>query len=132
VLGDVAREALDGAMCMRKPGAALTSMMPPPFSESGCVRSGATTSMPATSNPTMRAMRSKSETLNGMNVVRAVNRGSAGGDVRGRFEIEHLTGGHDGVERVAARSEQLRGLRVNFDQSQNVLMAVAAARSRFV
>jgi hypothetical protein len=40
-----------GSVCMRKPGAALTSTMPPPTSAIGCSTEGEMTSMPAMSRP---------------------------------------------------------------------------------
>ena len=47
----------DGCRCMRKPGAAFTSTMPPPVSRTERVMSGAMKSMPATSRPMARAAR---------------------------------------------------------------------------
>jgi hypothetical protein len=43
---------------MRNPGAAFTSIIPPPFSANGSETLGAITSTPATSRPIMRAIRS--------------------------------------------------------------------------
>src|SRR5574343_252955 len=45
----------EGARCMRRPGAALTSTMPPPCSSSGLCMVSQTTSMPAMSRPTVCA-----------------------------------------------------------------------------
>ena len=45
----------DGERCMRRPGAALTSTMPPPVSSSGRTTVSQTTSTPQISRPTMRA-----------------------------------------------------------------------------
>ena len=45
----------DGARCMRRPGAALTSTIPPPCSSSGRSTVSQTTSTPQMSSPTMRA-----------------------------------------------------------------------------
>src|SRR2546426_142826 len=44
-----------GGVCMRKPGAALTSTMAPPVSRTGLEMSGVRKSMPATSRPMTRA-----------------------------------------------------------------------------
>ena len=57
-----------GATCMRNPGAAFTSTMPPPTSASGCSTVGETTSTPQMSRPTIRAMRSTRWTLEGCTV----------------------------------------------------------------
>ena len=52
-----------GAMCMRKPGAAFTSITAPRLSLSGTAISVAIKSMPQMSRPTMPATRSASSTL---------------------------------------------------------------------
>ena len=52
-----------GWVCMRNPGAALTSTIAPPVSRTGTVMSGAMKSMPATSRPTTRAASSAISTL---------------------------------------------------------------------
>ena len=44
-----------GWVCIRKPGAAFTSQIPPPVSRTGWVMSGAMKSIPAMSSPTTRA-----------------------------------------------------------------------------
>jgi len=54
-----------GWVCIRKPGAALTSTMAPPVSRTGVAMSGQMKSMPATSSPTMRAASSAISTLSG-------------------------------------------------------------------
>ena len=54
-----------GCVCIRKPGAALTSTMAPPVSRTGAAMSGQMKSMPATSRPTIRAASSAISTLSG-------------------------------------------------------------------
>ena len=54
-----------GWVCMRKPGAALTSQMAPPVSRTGEAMSGQMKSMPATSRPIMRAASSAISMLSG-------------------------------------------------------------------
>ncbi len=54
-----------GCVCIRKPGAALTSTMPPPVSRTGTLMSGQMKSMPAMSRPTTRAASSAISTLSG-------------------------------------------------------------------
>ena len=62
-----------GWVCIRKPGAALTSTMPPPVSRTGTVMSGQMKSMPAMSRPTMRAAVSAISTLSGWaSIVRSM------------------------------------------------------------
>ena len=55
----------DGAKCIRKPGAALTSRITPPFSLSGCVRFSAMMSTPQMSSPMTREMRSHKKMFSG-------------------------------------------------------------------
>ena len=54
-----------GWVCIRKPGAALTSQIAPPVSRTGEAMSGQMKSMPATSRPTIRAASSAISTLSG-------------------------------------------------------------------
>ena len=54
-----------GWVCIRKPGAALTSQMAPPVSRTGEAMSGQMKSMPATSSPIIRAASSAISTLSG-------------------------------------------------------------------
>ena len=63
-----------GWVCMRKPGAALTSTIAPPVSRTGVAMSGQMKSMPATSRPTMRAAVSAISILSGWaSVVRSID-----------------------------------------------------------
>ena len=55
----------EGAKCIRKPGAAFTSKIQPPFSLSGCVRFSAMMSTPQTSNPMTREIRSHKKMFSG-------------------------------------------------------------------
>ena len=62
-----------GWVCIRKPGAALTSTIAPPVSRTGVAMSGQMKSMPATSRPTMRAAVSAISTLSGCaSIVRSI------------------------------------------------------------
>ena len=54
-----------GWVCIRKPGAALTSQIAPPASRTGSVMSGQMKSMPAMSRPTIRAASSAISTFSG-------------------------------------------------------------------
>ena len=54
-----------GWVCIRNPGAALTSQIAPPASRTGDAMSGAMKSMPATSSPMSRAASSAISTLSG-------------------------------------------------------------------
>ena len=54
-----------GWVCIRKPGAALTSQIAPPASRTGEAMSGQMKSMPATSSPISRAASSAISTLSG-------------------------------------------------------------------
>ena len=62
-----------GWVCIRKPGAALTSTMAPPVSRTGLAMSGQMKSMPATSSPTIWAAVSAISTLSGCaSIVRSI------------------------------------------------------------
>ena len=63
-----------GWVCIRKPGAALTSTIAPPVSRTGVAMSGQMKSMPATSSPTIRAAVSAISTLSGCaSIVRSID-----------------------------------------------------------
>ena len=63
-----------GWVCIRKPGAALTSTIAPPVSRTGVAMSGQMKSMPATSRPTIRAAVSAISTLSGWaSIVRSID-----------------------------------------------------------
>ena len=63
-----------GWVCIRKPGAALTSTIAPPVSRTGVVMSGQMKSMPATSSPTIWAAVSAISTLSGCaSMVRSID-----------------------------------------------------------
>ena len=62
-----------GWVCIRNPGAALTSTIPPPVSRTGVSMSGQMKSMPAMSRPTTRAAVSAISTLSGWaSIVRSI------------------------------------------------------------
>ena len=62
-----------GWVCIRNPGAALTSTIPPPVSRTGSVMSGQMKSIPAMSRPTTRAAVSAISTLSGWaSMVRSI------------------------------------------------------------
>ena len=54
-----------GWVCIRKPGAALTSTIPPPVSRTGTLISGQMKSIPAMSSPTTRAASSAISAFSG-------------------------------------------------------------------
>ena len=63
-----------GWVCIRNPGAALTSTIAPPVSRTGVAMSGQMKSMPATSRPTIRAAVSAISTLSGCaSMVRSID-----------------------------------------------------------
>ena len=63
-----------GWVCIRNPGAALTSTIPPPVSRTGVAMSGQMKSMPATSSPTICAAVSAISTLSGWaSIVRSID-----------------------------------------------------------
>ena len=63
-----------GWVCIRNPGAALTSTIAPPVSRTGVAMSGQMKSMPATSSPTMPAAVSAISTLSGWaSIVRSMD-----------------------------------------------------------
>ena len=63
-----------GWVCIRKPGAALTSTIAPPVSRTGVAMSGQMKSMPATSSPTIWAAVSAISTLSGWaSIVRSID-----------------------------------------------------------
>ena len=62
-----------GCVCIRNPGAALTSTIAPPTSRTGWVMSGQMKSMPATSRPTIWAAVSAISMLSGWaSIVRSI------------------------------------------------------------
>ena len=62
-----------GWVCIRKPGAALTSTIAPPVSRTGVAMSGQMKSMPAMSRPTTRAAVSAISMLSGWaSIVRSI------------------------------------------------------------
>ena len=81
-----------GDRCMRKPGAALTSMIPPPFSDRGSVTLGAITSTPATSRPMIFAILSNRKMFSGVPVC-PVDRRTAGRNVRSSFQVQLFADG---------------------------------------
>ena len=118
-----------GLVCIRKPGAALTSTMAPPCSRTGTVMSGAMKSMPATSRPTTLRGRLGDLDVVRVGLVRPIDGRAAGRHVAGQREL-------DARARWAARrpsskpclAHQLLGRVVDLDARQHLLVADAAAR----
>ena len=116
-----------GWVCIRKPGAALTSTIAPPVSRTGTVMSGQMKSMPATSSPTTRAAISAISTLSGWASMRPIDRRPAGRHVAGERELDPLALRRHAVELEALRLHQGLGGRVELDPRQHLLVADAAA-----
>ena len=117
-----------GWVCIRNPGAALTSTMPPPASRTGSVMSTAMKSMPATSRPMTRAASSAISTLSGWaSIVRSMELPPVDMfAVRVIFTIAPRR--RDVVAAAAlARRAARRGL-VQDDAGEDLLVADAAAR----
>ena len=109
-----------GLVCIRNPGAALTSTMPPPASRTGSVMSTAMKSMPATSRPTTRAASSAISTLSGCASMRAVDRDAAGAHVRGQGQLhlaspcgEHVVAGRSPAPASSSSAASSRVIRVS-------------------
>ena len=117
-----------GWVCIRNPGAALTSQMAPPVSRTGSAMSGEMKSMPATSRPTTRAASSAISTLSGCaSRVRSIEMPPVD-----MFPVSvsftWTPSGGTSVMREALLADQLdRGV-VHLDPGQHLLVADAAAR----
>ena len=96
-----------GCVCIRKPGAALTSTMPPPVSRTGTLMSGQMKSMPAMSRPTTRAASSAISTLSGCALLGAVDADAAGAHVAGALQEDPHAARRD----VASSRSPARGRR---------------------
>ena len=117
-----------GWVCIRKPGAALTSQIAPPVSRTGSVMSGQMKSMPAMSSPTIRAASSAISTFSGCaSKVRSIEMPPVD-MLPVSVELDHLALGRHVVERVALVGEQLDGRVVDLDPGEHLLVADAAAR----
>ena len=117
-----------GWVCIRNPGAALTSTIPPPVSRTGVAMSGQMKSMPATSSPTIWC-----RGLGDLHVVRvgldrAVNGCPAGRHVARQRELDPRAFGRDVVEPEALGTDKLLGRRVDPDPREHLLVADAAPR----
>ena len=117
-----------GCVCIRNPGAALTSQIAPPVSRTGSVMSGQMKSMPAMSSPTIRAASSAISMFSGCaSKVRSIEMPPVDMlPVSASLTISPASGTES--RRVALGLEQLgRGL-VDLDPGQHLLVADAAAR----
>ena len=117
-----------GWVCIRKPGAALTSQIAPPVSRTGWVMSGQMKSMPAMSRPTIRAASSAISTFSGCaSKVRSIEMPPVDMlPVSVSLTISPF--GRHVAELVALVGEQLDGGVVDLDPGQHLLVADAAAR----
>ena len=117
-----------GWVCIRKPGAALTSTIAPPVSRTGVAMSGQMKSMPATSSPTIWAAVSAISTLSGWaSIVRSIDVPPVD-MLPVRASLTRVPSGGTVVELVALRPDELLGGVVDLDPGQDLLVADAAAR----
>ena len=116
-----------GWVCIRKPGAALTSQIAPPVSRTGWVMSGQMKSMPAMSSPTIRAASSAISAFSGWaSKVRSIEMPPVDMlPVSASLTISPSAGTE--LERVALVGEHLLGGGVDLDPGQDLLVADAAA-----
>ena len=120
-----------GWVCIRNPGAALTSTIAPPVSRTGVAMSGQMKSMPATSSPTMRGRGLGDLDVVGVGLDGPVDRRPAGRHVAGQRELDPRArrAGTSSSSKPWAR-DQLLGRLVDLDPGQDLLVADAAARVR--
>ena len=117
-----------GCVCIRKPGAALTSQIAPPVSRTGSVMSGQMKSMPAMSRPTIRAASSAISTFSGCaSKVRSIEMPPVDMlPVSASLTISPSAGTESSVWPWSA-STSIGGV-VDLDPGQHLLVADAAAR----
>ena len=112
-----------GWVCIRKPGAALTSQIAPPVSRTGWVMSGQMKSMPAMSSPTIRAASSAISAFSGCaSKVRSMEMPPVD-MLPVERELHHLALGGHRVQGVALVGEHLLGGGVDLDPGQDLLVA---------
>ena len=117
-----------GWVCIRKPGAALTSTIAPPVSRTGVAMSGQMKSMPATSSPTIWAAVSAISTLSGWaSIVRSIDVPPVD-MLPVRASLTRVPFGRPIVEPEALGADELLGGLVELDPGQDLLVADAAAR----
>ena len=117
-----------GWVCIRKPGAALTSTIAPPVSRTGVAMSGQMKSMPATSRPTIRAAVSAISTLSGWaSIVRSIDVPPVD-MLPVRASLTRVPVGRHVVHPEALVADELLGRLVDLDPGQDLLVADAAAR----
>ena len=117
-----------GWVCIRKPGAALTSTMAPPVSRTGRRDVGADEVDAGDVEPDDPGRR-----LGDLDVVRVgldgpVDRRAAGRHVAGQGELDPDPGGRDVVELEALGADERLGRLVDLDPGQHLLVADAPAR----
>ena len=117
-----------GWVCIRKPGAALTSTIAPPVSRTGVAMSGQMKSMPATSRPTIRAAVSAISTLSGCaSIVRSIDVPPVD-MLPVSASLTQVPAGQDVVHAVALVADERLGRLVDLDPGQHLLVADAAPR----
>ena len=117
-----------GWVCIRKPGAALTSQIAPPVSRTGWVMSGAMKSMPAMSRPTTRAASSAISMFSGCaSNVRSIEMPPVD-MLPVRVSLTVVPGGRHVVHPVALLAHQVDRRVVDLDPGQHLLVPDAAAR----
>ena len=117
-----------GLVCIRKPGAALTSTMAPPCSRTGTPMSGTMKSMPAMSRPDDPGGRLRDLDVLRVGVHGPVDGRAAGGHVAGERELD--AGPLRGTESIVQPClvDELHGRLVELDAREHLLVAEAPAR----
>ena len=117
-----------GCVCIRNPGAALTSQIAPPVSRTGEAMSGQMKSMPATSSPMRRAASSAISTLSGWaSKVRSIEMPPVD-MLPVSASLTMVSVGRHVVEAEALLAHEPLGRRVDLDLRQHLLVADAPAR----
>ena len=116
-----------GWVCIRKPGAAFTSQMPPPVSRTGWVMSGAMKSIPAMSRPTTRAASSAISMFSGWaSMVRSMEMPPVD-MLPVRVSLTWCPAGGTSSMPNPWAAHQVHGGLVDLDPGQHLLVADAAA-----
>ncbi len=117
-----------GWVCIRNPGAALTSTIAPPVSRTGVAMSGQMKSMPATSRPTIRAAVSAISTLSGCaSIVRSIDVPPVDMLPVSASLTQVPAGSTSSIPKPCVADERL-GRLVDLDPGQDLLVADAAPR----
>ena len=119
-----------GWVCIRNPGAALTSTIAPPVSRTGVAMSGQMKSMPAMSRPTTRAAVSAISMLSGWaSIVRSIDVPPVD-MLPVRASLTRGPLGGPGVQVEALGPDERLGGLVDLDPGEDLLVADAAPRVR--